>query len=163
MQCRVYAEDPANNFFPSPGTITALERPAGPNVRVDSGAYAGWTVPLEYDPLLAKLCAWAPTRPEVIAKLRAALAEYHIGGIETTLGFFRALMNDAEFQAGAIDTGFVGRFLAAGKLNSRPRAEDEAAALAAAAALHAACRKKDAPVRNAGNEWKRLGREEALR
>jgi acetyl-CoA carboxylase biotin carboxylase subunit len=163
MQCRVYAEDPARNFFPSPGKITMLERPGGPNVRLDSGAYAGWTVPLDYDPLLAKLCAWAPTRGEVIAKLRAALAEYHIGGIETTLPFFRALMCDAEFQAGDIDTGFVDRFLAAGKLEAKPAAEDEPAALATAAVAYAASQRKEKPAAQASNGWKQLGRQRALR
>ena len=161
MQCRVYAEDPARNFFPSPGKITTLERPGGPNVRIDSGAYEGWTVPLDYDPLLAKLCAWAPTRGEVIAKLRAALAEYHIGGIETTLPFFRAVMRDAEFQAGQIDTGFVERFLSDGKLASTPAPEDEPIALVAAA--FAASEKAHAPTRPAANAWKALGRERALR
>ena len=163
MQCRVYAEDPARNFFPSPGKITTLERPGGPNVRIDSGAYQGWTVPLDYDPLLAKLCAWAPTRKEAIAKLRAALAEYHIGGIETTLGFFRALMRDAEFQTGDIDTGFVERFLAAGKLENEPAPEDEPAALAAAARAFSAGSTDRAVIRRESSRWKRLGRERALR
>ena len=163
MQCRVYAEDPANNFFPSPGTITHLERPGGANIRIDSGAYAGWTVPLDYDPLLSKLCAWAPTRGEVIARLRSALAEYHIGGIETTLGFFRALMRDPEFQAGAIDTGFVERFLAAGKLAAPPAAEGEAAALAAALASHRSAGQNNGAAADPGSAWKRQGRERALR
>ncbi len=163
MQCRIYAEDPERNFMPSPGKIEVLERPGGPNVRTDSGAYEGWTVPLDYDPLLAKLCAWAPTREEVIAKLRAALAEYHIGGIATTLPFFRALVEDAAFQAGEIDTGFVERFLAAGNLAAKPAPEDEPAALAAAAASFEYGRERVAPVASRESRWKRLGRERALR
>ena len=158
MQCRVYAEDASRGFFPSPGKIATLERPGGPNVRIDSGAYEGWTVPLDYDPLLAKLCAWAPTREEVVAKLRAALAEYHIGGIETTLPFFRALMRDPEFQAGDIDTGFVERFLAAGRLESKPAPEDEPAALAVAASAFAGSRKPDRPASTQQSAWKARAR-----
>ena len=100
IECRIYAEDPENNFFPSPGRITQLERPAGPGIRIDSGAYNGWTVPIEYDPLIAKLAAWAPTRDEAIARLQGALSEYHIAGIKTTLGFFREIMSDPIFAPG---------------------------------------------------------------
>ena len=106
IECRIYAEDPHNQFFPSPGRITMLERPSGPGVRVDSGAYQGWTVPVEYDPLIAKLIVWAPTRGEAIRRLRGALAEYHIDGIKTTVGFFRSVLLDEDFTAGRIDTGF---------------------------------------------------------
>ena len=63
IECRIYAEDPANNFFPSPGLITRLQVPAGPGIRRDSGVYEGWQVPLEYDPLLSKLAVWATDRP----------------------------------------------------------------------------------------------------
>ncbi len=62
IECRIYAEDPDNKFMPSPGKITYLEQPSGPGIRLDSGVYGGWTVPLEYDPMLAKLAAWAPSR-----------------------------------------------------------------------------------------------------
>jgi acetyl-CoA carboxylase biotin carboxylase subunit len=161
MECRVYAEDPANNFFPSPGQIVALEQPLGPNVRVDSGSYAGWTVPIEYDPLIAKLCAWAPTRQEAIAKLSGALEEYHIGGIQTTLGFFRELMRDERFLAGEIDTGFIDRFVAV----ERPAATGHAeVALGVAAERFAEARNGSAP-RHArpGGQWRRLARESALR
>ena len=133
MECRIYAEDPDTGFLPSPGLITAIERPSGSGVRVDSGADAGWCVPLEYDPLIAKLAVWAPTRPETIARLRAALAEYHIAGIRTTIGFFRKLVEDPDFCAGAIDTGFVERFLSHPPASDLSRAEglEEAAILAA--------------------------------
>ncbi len=111
MQCRIYAEDPEADFLPSPGRINRLAWPEGPGIRVDSGAEQGWTVPVEYDPLIAKLCAWAPTRDEAISKLRQALRETVVGGIATTLGFFRELLEDSRFQAGEIDTGFLGRGL----------------------------------------------------
>jgi acetyl-CoA carboxylase biotin carboxylase subunit len=111
VEGRVYAEDPANGFCPSPGKITALREPAGPGIRIDSAAYPGWEVPLHYDPLIAKLCAWGPTRDDALDRLRAALAEYQVSGIQTTLGFFRDVIDDPGFRAGDLDTGFIGRFL----------------------------------------------------
>ncbi len=110
IECRVYAEDPENNFLPSPGRITSLRVPAGPNVRDDGGVYAGAEVSIYYDPMISKLAAWGRTRPEAIERMRRALAEYTVGGIKTTLPFFREVMRDAEFVAGRLDTGFISRF-----------------------------------------------------
>ncbi len=107
MECRLYAEDPDNNYMPSPGEITALALPAGPGIRLDSGIYQGWTVPMEYDPLLIKLAAWAETRDEVVARLIRALEETHIGGIRTNIEFFLDVLADPEFQAGDLHTGFL--------------------------------------------------------
>ncbi len=170
MECRVYAEDPANHFFPSPGKITALERPAGPNVRVDSGAYAGWTVPIEYDPLIAKLSAWAPTRDQTIARLCAALDEYHVGGIHTTLPFFRDVLRDPRFIAGEIDTGFIDRFLARRGAEPERDADAETAALEAVVLRLAEARNGasgSAASTTAGpmgaNLWRRAARERSLR
>ncbi len=132
MECRIYAEDPDNNFFPSPGRIAALERPSGPYIRVDSGAYEGWTVPLDYDSLIAKLIAWAPTREQVIARLRGALREYHVGGIHTTIGFFQSVLADEDFQRGAFDTGFIARWLERRGSDGAPLPEQEQAAILAA-------------------------------
>ena len=112
IECRVYAEDPDNHFFPSPGRITHLDQPAGPGVRLDSGVYPGWTVPLEYDPLLAKLAAWAGSRDEAISRMARALDEYQVIGIKTNLGFFRQLLCDAQFRHGELHTGLVEEFLA---------------------------------------------------
>ena len=112
IECRIYAEDPANNFFPSPGKITSLAEPAGPGVRVDSGVYAGWAVPLDYDPMLAKLAVWAGTREQAIARALRAIGEYHVGGIATNLSFFRDLLRDPEFRAGNLETGFLDGFFA---------------------------------------------------
>lgn len=111
MECRIYAEDPEANFMPAPGRIERLRWPQGPGIRVDSGADEGWTVPVEYDALIAKLCAWAPARGAVIQKLRQALRESTIAGIATTLGFFRDLLADSRFLRGAFDTGFLERGL----------------------------------------------------
>jgi acetyl/propionyl-CoA carboxylase alpha subunit len=121
IECRVYAEDPNNNFLPSPGRITHLRVPAGPNVRDDGGVYEGAEVSIYYDPMISKLAAWGRTRDEAIARLRRALAEYNVGGIKTTLPFFREITRDAEFIAGQLDTGFIERF------NARRAAASEAA------------------------------------
>jgi acetyl-CoA carboxylase biotin carboxylase subunit len=132
MECRIYAEDPDNNFFPSPGRISRLERPSGPYVRVDSGAYQGWTVPIDYDPLIAKLIAWAPTRQEVIARLRGALRDYHVGGIKTTIGFFQSVLADENFRQGSFDTGFIARWLEDRNPDSAAPLDLETAAILAA-------------------------------
>jgi acetyl-CoA carboxylase, biotin carboxylase subunit len=112
IECRVYAEDPENNFFPSPGRITFLRVPAGPGVRDDGGVSQGADVSIHYDPMISKLAAWGRTRAEAIDRLRRALDEYAVGGIKTTLPFFRQIVRDEEFIAGRLDTGFISRFLA---------------------------------------------------
>jgi acetyl-CoA carboxylase biotin carboxylase subunit len=134
MECRICAEDPENQFFPSPGKIAQLREPGGPGIRVDSGVYPGWTVPLEYDPLLAKLIAWAPDRQMAIQRLRRALREYSIVGVETNLAFFREVLDDAQFRAGHLDTGFIAAFFARRKPKPEPSADLEMAAALAAAA-----------------------------
>ena len=124
IECRLGAEDPDNQFFPSPGLITEMAMPSGPGIRLDNGVYQGWTVPMEYDPLLAKLAVWAPSRPEGISRMARALAECYIGGIKNNIGFFSALMRDPEFAAGEIHTGFIADFLARrSKCEALPDAE----------------------------------------
>ncbi len=106
---RVYAEDPAQNFMPSPGRITYLRVPSGPNVRDDSGVYPGYTVPTVYDPMISKLSVWAPTRLEAIARMRRALSEYVVKGITTNIRYLRAILAHPEFVDGDYDTGFLPR------------------------------------------------------
>ncbi len=110
IECRVYAEDPENNFLPSPGKITLWREPTGANVRNDSGVRLHSEVTIYYDPMISKLAAWGRTRDEAISTIRRALDEYTIGGIKTTLDFFRALVRDEEFQSARLDTGFIERF-----------------------------------------------------
>jgi acetyl-CoA carboxylase biotin carboxylase subunit len=110
IECRVYAENSENNFLPSPGRITHLRVPAGPGVRDDGGVEAGAEVSIYYDPMISKLAAWGRTRAEAIDRLRRALDEYAVGGIKTTLPFFREIIRDAEFIEGHLDTGFISRF-----------------------------------------------------
>jgi acetyl-CoA carboxylase biotin carboxylase subunit len=111
IECRIYAEDPENNFLPSPGVIRRIKTPAGPGVREDSGIYEGWEVPVYYDSLLAKFCVWAETREMAVNRLARALDEYEIEGIRTTLPFFRNIVRNEEFCKGDFDTGFIDRFL----------------------------------------------------
>src|SRR5258707_3905499 len=99
LECRIYAEDPDNNFFPSPGRITRLVQPSGPGIREDCGVYENWFVPLDYDPMLSKLIAYAPTRDMAIARMKRALDEYSISGIKTNLGLFRRILEDPDFVA----------------------------------------------------------------
>ncbi len=137
IECRVYAEDPANNFFPCPGLIRRLQEPRGPGVRSDSGVHEGWMVPLEYDPLLAKLVVWGVDRAEAVARLRRALDEYEVSGIQTTIPFFRRVLEHPDFIAGAIDTGFIDRALAEGILSEKEPSPDEERVALLAAALDA--------------------------
>jgi acetyl-CoA carboxylase biotin carboxylase subunit len=111
IECRIYAEDPDNNYFPSPGKITLLLEPSGPGIRLDSGIYEGWTVPNEYDPLLAKLIAYGEDRPQVISRLLQALSEYFVGGIKSNVQLFPRILSDPGFRAARFDTSFLDRLL----------------------------------------------------
>jgi acetyl-CoA carboxylase biotin carboxylase subunit len=111
IECRIYAEDPDNNYFPSPGKITLLLLPSGPGIRQDSGMYEGWTVPIDYDPLLAKLIGYGTDRTQAISRLTRALHEYFVGGIKTNISLFRRILADSDFQAGRLDTGYLDRLL----------------------------------------------------
>ncbi|MGE5236117.1 MAG: acetyl/propionyl/methylcrotonyl-CoA carboxylase subunit alpha [Acidobacteriota bacterium] len=138
VECRVYAEDPLRGFAPSPGTITLLERPDGPGIRVDTGVRAGSVVPLDYDPILAKLIVWAEDRPRVLDRLGRALSEYRITGIATTLPLFRLLLDVPEFRSAALHTGLLDELLTRGPVEHLEAASDphlEEAALVAAACL----------------------------
>jgi len=110
IECRIYAEDPENNFVPSPGRISYLRVPSGPGVRDDNGVGPGSEVSIYYDPLISKLAVWGRDRAAAIDRLRTALDEYAIDGIKTTLPFFRNIVRDEEFIAGDLDTGFISRF-----------------------------------------------------
>jgi acetyl-CoA carboxylase biotin carboxylase subunit len=107
VECRINAEDPDNRFAPSPGTITRWSPPAGPWVRVDDGAYPGYTVQTHYDSLLCKVISWGRDRPEAIARMSRALAEFEVEGIRTTLPMHRRILADPDFLAGLYDTGWL--------------------------------------------------------
>jgi acetyl-CoA carboxylase biotin carboxylase subunit len=132
IECRVYAEDPEAGFLPSPGRIVALRTPAGPGVRDDSGVYQGWEVPVHYDSLLSKLVVWAESRDETIGRMRRALSEYRVLGIDTTLPFLTRAMSHPRFASGEYDTSFVEEVLA-----TEPEARRPLDVAVAAAAIRA--------------------------
>jgi acetyl-CoA carboxylase, biotin carboxylase subunit len=164
IECRIYAEDPYNNFLPYPGKLTRLTRPLGPGVRLDGCVYDGWVVPMEYDPLLAKLAVWAETREEATSRMIRALREYDVGGIRTNIGFFRQILEDEEFRAARLHTGFIDDFLARRQPKAVPPELREVAALAAS--LHALAAQARTSA-NGGNEprsrWLQSGREDLFR
>jgi acetyl-CoA carboxylase biotin carboxylase subunit len=172
IECRIYAEDPENNYFPSPGRISLLQEPSGPGIRIDSGMYEGWTVPIDYDPLLAKLIGYGTDREQAIARLTRALSEYFVGGIKTNISLFRRVLRDADFRAANLDTGFLDRML---KLPEDKPADPKAVEAAAiAAGLFAALCSTEQSTGNgaaggsrvpekADSNWKSTSRREALR
>ncbi|MBX3278320.1 MAG: acetyl-CoA carboxylase biotin carboxylase subunit [Acidobacteria bacterium] len=173
IECRVYAEDPEQNFMPSPGRIARLRTPSGPGIRDDGGVYEGWDVPIYYDPMISKLVAWGATREEAIGRLKRALGEYEVGGIRTTIPFFLSVLDDEEFRRGEIDTGYIARFFER-RRNADPGNENSATASATAsdeeriaAAIAAAMdytgrangSRPEAPANpQAASRWKQAGR-----
>ena len=111
MECRIYAEDPARGFEPSPGTVEILRIPGGPGVRDDSCLFKGYEVPIHYDPLVAKLVTWGPNRDSAIRRMRRALEEYKIGGIATTIPLFLRVLDDPTFHVGEFTTAYLDRLL----------------------------------------------------
>ena len=168
IECRIYAEDPDNNFFPSPGKITEQRAPSGPGIRFDDGVYSGWTVPNEYDPMLGKLMAWGSDRGEAVARLERALGEYYASGIKTNTALFRRILAARDFQTGEIYTRWLDDFLTQPPKDEKtaPAYEEDAAAIAVAL-CHIS--HKENSARNGGSvsarqesQWKREGRLEQV-
>lgn len=107
IECRIYAEDPFNNFLPSPGVIKSLRVPGGPWVRDDSGVYSGYEVTVHYDPMISKLIVWGRNREEAVDRMARALGEYKVSGIQTTIPFHQRVMAHPDFRLGAIHTHFI--------------------------------------------------------
>jgi acetyl-CoA carboxylase biotin carboxylase subunit len=107
IECRVYAEDPENNFLPAPGKITRLREPGGLGIRNDTGVYEGFEVSIHYDPMISKLVAWGGTRAEAISRMERALSEYVIHGPTTNIEFHRWILRHPRFRAGDFDTRFI--------------------------------------------------------
>src|SRR5690242_16831959 len=165
MEVRLYAGDPENNFFPSPGKILSRRVPSGPGIRLDEGVYEGWTVSNDYDPLLSKLIAWGNSREEAVARLRRALEEYSVTGIKTNAGLFRRILAEPDFLRGEIHSRWLDEML----LRPQPPATASAigadAAVIAAALWHisrngSASQQDDAAPGE--SRWKREGRREQL-
>jgi acetyl-CoA carboxylase biotin carboxylase subunit len=168
IECRIYAEDPDQNFMPSPGLIRGLRAAAGPGVRDDSGVAVGYTVPVFYDSMIAKLVTWGASRGESIARMSRALGEYQVLGIRTTIPFFRWLMKQPEYLEARYDTTYLDRLL-----DERPGdsfsdlSEDEQTLVAVAAALETYLRATASPpdgeTRAPRSLWTQAARREALR
>lgn len=169
MECRIYAEDPENHFFPWPGQITLWRTPHGPGIRLDEGVYEGWTVPGEYDPLLAKLIAWGADRGETLARLGRALEELTIAGIRTNTVLFQKILSDPDFKCGAIHTRWLDEHLAS-LLPARAKDPNAAGgtletnvAMIAAALWHASQAKSaDAQPAQPISRWREDGRREQI-
>jgi acetyl-CoA carboxylase, biotin carboxylase subunit len=160
IECRVYAEDPDAGFLPSPGTILALRAPGGPGVRDDSGVYEGFTVPIDYDPLLSKLVVWAESREEAVRRMRRAVAEYRVVGVKTTLSLFERVLAHPAFAAGDFDTSFLDSALPPGRAG---REVEIAVAAAAISAYEERRSRRRSPAGSgaAVSAWSAAGRREA--
>ena len=168
IECRIYAEDPDNNFLPSPGRVLDLHAPSGPGIRNDSGIDAGRDVSIFYDPLLSKLVAWGEDRSAAMARMRRALGEYIVTGIKTTVPFFAWLLDQPEFLEGRFHTTFLDEVLKA--RNGKPfvvAADDLEAVAAIAAAVHAvlspASASGDRERPDVPRRWKTQARLDGLR
>jgi len=163
IECRIYAEDPASGFLPSPGKILFLKEPGGPGIRHDCGIYSGWDVPIYYDPILAKLIVWAEDRETACRRMTAALEDYVILGIHTTIGFLKDVIGHDEFRAGRTTTGFIKKYFEDWK-EKEPDPEMLRLALAVAAydEVNSAGRSKRPAARTLEKEapspWQTLGK-----
>jgi acetyl-CoA carboxylase biotin carboxylase subunit len=168
VECRLYAEDPSNQFFPSPGTILSRRAPSGPGIRFDDGVYEGFTVSTEYDPMLGKLIAWGQDREEAVARLARALEEHSVTGIKTNSSLLLGVLCDPEFLRGEISTRWLDEklphLLAAMQTQERDVVAEDAAILAAL--LHSLGAKDAVPANGtaagAESRWKREARLEQV-
>jgi acetyl-CoA carboxylase biotin carboxylase subunit len=167
IECRIYAEDPSQNFFPSPGKIEFLHVPGGFGIRDDSGVYDGYQVTVFYDPLLAKLIAWGNTREDAIQRMLRALAEYRVHGVVTNIAFHRWVLQHPVFRSGEYDTNFIPQHY-----RGLADAENTGALTAALIAATLDARRRDTtragtlrPASAAGraSSWKAAGWREAFR
>jgi acetyl-CoA carboxylase biotin carboxylase subunit len=166
VECRIYAEDPDLGFMPSPGLIRGLRPAAGPGVRDDGGVSVGYTVPVFYDSMIAKLITWGDTRVEAVDRMARALREYQVLGIRTTIPFFLWLMRQPDYHEGRFDTTYLDRLLADRRgesFSELGEGDEELAAIAAAldTYLRASAGSSIGPAR-AHASWKHVARREAL-
>jgi len=161
LECRIYAEDPENQFYPCPGRITRLRVPSGPAVRDDGGIYEGWSVPIYYDPLLSKLVTWGRDRLEAICRMERALSEYQVGGIKTNLSMFRSILAHADFRDGLLSTDFIERLFSSTNVQANKLELQNIALIATI--LHAGKKQPSSHKKNIESGWKDSARREGLR
>jgi len=164
IEMRVYAEDPANHFMPSIGTITRLRLPQGPGVRNDNGVYAGYQIPLFYDPLIGKITVWAETRADAIARAHRALREYRAEGVRTNIDFLLWATAEQGFRDGSYDTHYIEKHFKADVLHN-PERDVELASIAAAIAAyrHATASHYRSADSEGGDPWGAAARRAGLR
>ena len=180
LECRIYAEDPEKDFLPSPGKITRFRQASGPGIREDCGVYEGWTVPLEYDPMISKLIAFGSTRDMAIERMLRALCEYHVGGIATNVRLLRRILRDSDFRAGKVDISYLEPLLAKLRLKAEKGSSERQAMREQAAVIAASIFQQKEGLRAAEDserasstynraasgspsKWKAAARSEALR
>ena len=154
IELRVYAEDPLNNFLPSIGTLTKYEKPVGEGIRVDDGYEEGMTIPIYYDPMIAKLVVHGKTRTEAIQKMLEAIKNYKIEGVSTTLPFGTFVFEHDAFFSGNFDTHFVKNYYTPEKIKDKQKANAEIAALIAVKYWQEK-KKMLSPVEHKSTSWKR--------
>lgn len=150
IECRIYAEDPGNNFFPSTGKLTRYSAPTGPRTRVDNGAQQGDEITVFYDPMLAKVITWGETRSEAIATMKRALSEFRIQGIQSTIPFCLFVLSHEVFSQGKQSTGFVNQYLTPDSLSATTDPEAHLRTAIAAALIA----ERQGKVRSVGSDGK---------
>ena len=168
IECRIYAEDPDNQFMPSPGRIRYMTEPSGPGIRTDGYAYEGYEIPLYYDPLISKLVAWAQTREEAIGRMKRALHEYKIGGVKTSINFLERVMGNKTFIEGKYDTHFIDENIDSlvASSDGRSKIDEDLAIITAFVDYHEKLSKSQAlkPYQSNGGRspWKHFGRKKGV-
>ncbi|MCK5058296.1 MAG: acetyl-CoA carboxylase biotin carboxylase subunit [Candidatus Aminicenantes bacterium] len=165
LECRIYAEDPANNFLPSPGLIKALTNPGGPGVRNDSGVYSGYIIPMEYDPMISKLVTYGENREQAINRMLRALEEYYLLGIHTNISYLRKIISHPQFASGDYHTHFIANYQ--DQLSDSGSKHNDSIALAAAVILSFLRSEQQTAGRQQGqpehtSAWKLCGRKRSM-
>jgi acetyl-CoA carboxylase biotin carboxylase subunit len=168
IECRIYAEDPDNQFMPSPGRIRYMTEPSGPGIRTDGYAYEGFEIPLFYDPMISKLVVWAKTREDAIERMKRALHEYKIGGVKTSINFLEKVMNNQAFAKGNYDTHFIDENLDSlvATSDGQTKMEEDLAIITAFVHYHEKLTQSQALKPYQGNggssPWKHFGRKKGV-
>ncbi len=162
IECRIYAEDPANDFLPSLGRITRLKNPEGPWVRVENYVYRGYEVPVYYDPRIAKVITWGAERGDAIARMSRALGEYIIEGIKTTIPFHAWVMRDEKFKSGDFDTSYIDKHYVGSSTREHREVPREIAIIAAAISALEARAPTETRTVEKRSRWKDTARREGV-
>jgi acetyl-CoA carboxylase biotin carboxylase subunit len=165
IECRIYAEDPDNNFMPSPGLIKHISEPLGFGVRHDGYVYEGYSIPMFYDPLISKLIVWGKTREEAIARMRRSLFAYKITGVKTTIKFLERIMNAPDFVNGNYNTHFIEKNKVLLEQSDKCKGDCKAVAIIAAFIDYnnrLATVGNNNQNRTETSNWKRTGRRNAM-